>query len=152
MKSFRFASLALKLLLSSCAITQIGSVMHPTVSGGIVVHQKDGSETSWTPDRCASGDIEYFAGFDFLSSTNDGHLRALLDPITGPAVRWQSGSGQTRRTDILRHGDCSKLDLVVQPTAFRVNDVREFAGHIELQCVAADGTRIEGRINVDHCH
>jgi hypothetical protein len=148
----RLAPILLPLLLSACVLGQVGEVMHPTVSGSLIVHRADGSELRWTPDRCASGDLEYFVGFNFLSSKDAGQLRALLDPIVGPAVRWKSGAGESQRVVVLHRDDCTKLDLEVQRTAFRVNDVREFAGHIELQCSAADGTRIEGRIDVDHCH
>jgi hypothetical protein len=144
---------AIFLLLGACAVTQVGSVMHPAISGSLDIRAADGSQMRWTPDRCVSGDLAYFAGFDFLSSRDTGHLRAALDPIDGPAAGWTQGSaGPGRAALILRRTDCATLDLDVQPTAWRVNDVREFAGHVSLSCTAPDGTRIEGRIDVDHCH
>jgi hypothetical protein len=148
----RFAPFCLPLLLSACALGQVGAVVHPTISGSILVRHADGAELRWTPDRCASGDRGYFVGFDFLSSQNSGQFRALVDPIAGPAIRWKPTTGESPHAEVLRRSDCSKLDMDVQPTAWRVNEVREFAGHIELQCTTADGSRIEGRIAVDHCH
>jgi hypothetical protein len=148
----RFAPFCLPLLLSACALGQVGAVVHPTISGSILVRQADGAELRWTPDRCASGDRGYFVGFDFLSSKDAGQLRALSDPITGPAIRWKSGVGEAQHVQVLHRSDCTKLNLDVQATAWRVNEVREFSGHIELQCASADGSRIEGRIAVDHCH
>jgi hypothetical protein len=152
MKARTMICASLVFVLAGCSIAQIGSVIHPTVSGSLTVRRADGTELHWSPDHCQSGAVEYFVGFDFLSSSNNSQLRALQDPINGPVVRWKSGPKDAPHTDILRHADCGKLDLDVQPTEFRVNDVREFAGHVELQCVAADGTRIEGRIDVDHCN
>jgi hypothetical protein len=141
------------LLLGACAVTQVGGVMHPSISGGVDIRSADGSQTRWTPDHCVSGDFAYFAGFDFLSSLDSGHLRAAIDPIDGPSARWtQGGAGPEREVLILRRADCVTLDLDVQPTAWRVNDVREFAGHVTLSCTSPDGTRVEGRIDVDHCH
>jgi len=141
------------LLLGACAVTQVGDVMHPSISGSLDIRAADGSRTRWTPDRCVSGDLAYFAGFDFLSSQDSGHLRAALDPIDGPVARWtQGGAGPEQATLILRRTDCATLDVDPQPTAWRVNDVREFAGHVSLSCTAPDGTRVEGRIDVDHCH
>jgi hypothetical protein len=139
----------LPLALGACGVTQ---VMHPTISGSIVVTGADGTPAQWSPDRCVSGDLAYFAGFDFLSTRDSGHLRAALNPIDGPAVRWNPGSTPLDAAPTLRRGDCSLLDLDVQPTAWWVNDVREFAGHVALRCTFADGGKIEGRIDVDHCH
>ena len=142
----------LALLLSGCAMTQVGDVMHPTISGSIVLRRMDGTDLRWNPDRCVSGDVALFVGFDFLSTHDEGHLRVVLEPIDGPVVRWTSGAGSRQDRLVLRHADCARLDADAQPTAWRVNDVREFAGYVELQCDAADGTHFEGRISVDHCH
>lgn len=146
------ASGFLPLLLAGCAMTQVGGVMHPAISGSMVLHRMDGTELRWTPDRCVSGDVALFAGFDFLSSHDDAQLRVVLEPIDGPAVRWTSGAAGAQERTVLRRADCARLDVDVQPTAWQVNDVREFAGHVDLQCTSADGTRFEGRIAVDHCH
>jgi hypothetical protein len=142
----------LALLLADCAVTQVASVMHPTVSGTIVLRRTDGTELHWTPDHCSSGDHALFAGFDFLSTRDDGRLRVAVDPINGPAVRWTNGAGNPQERTVLHGADCARLDVDVHPTAWEVNDVREFAGYVDLQCDMADGLHIEGRIAVDHCH
>lgn len=146
------AAILLPLLLAACAMTQVGGVMHPTVSGSIVVRNPDGSELSWAPDRCASGDLAYFVGFDFQSTRDAGHLRAALEPIDGAVVRWTSAASGVQQSVVLRSADCARLDVEAQPTDWRVNEVREFAGHVDLQCTLPDGRRLEGRIAVDHCH
>ena len=138
---------ALPLLLSACVLGQVGAVIHPTVSGSLIIHQTDGTDVHWTPDRCISGDLGYFLGFDFVSSQDQRTLRAWIDASSQPLAQWT-----TTQALPLRAGDCSKLEVVVQPTGWRVNEVRELAGHVELQCTTADGTRIEGRLAVDHCH
>jgi hypothetical protein len=144
----RLATL-LPLALGACGVTK---VMHPTVSGSIVVTDADGARAQWSPDRCVSGDLAYFAGFDFLSTHDGGHLRAALHPIDGPAVRWNFSGAPANTVLTVRRDDCSLLDVDVQPTAWRVNDVREFTGHLALRCTFSDGRKIEGRIDVDHCH
>ena len=140
---------ALASALCGCALGEVGGVTHPTLTGTIVLRTADGSEQTWTPDRCVSGDLEYFVGFDFLSARDSGQLRALLDPLTGPVVRWR-GAGQPAM--LLHSADCTVLELDVQPTAWRVNDVREFGGHVTLQCQTPDGLRLDGRLSIDHCH
>ena len=142
----------LPLLLSACAMTEVGGVMHPTVSGDVVVRGPDGSELHWAPDRCVSGDLAYFAGFDFLSTHDEGRLRAALDPIDGPVVRWTSETAGVEQSVVLHRTDCAQLDVDAKLTAWRVNEVREFTGYVDLQCTSPEGMQLEGRIAVDHCH
>jgi hypothetical protein len=144
--------LCFSLFLCSCAVTEIVGITHPKVTGTLAVQQADGTQVHWTPDICASGGFSYFYGVDFQMRKGDGQLRALVDPIAGPVVRWQSGSGAAQRTEILRPADCSSFDFDVHDTGVFFNDVREFAAEIQLQCTAADGARIQGRVKVDHCH
>jgi hypothetical protein len=142
----------LPLLLAGCTVTQVGSVMHPTVSGGIVVRRTGGTELRWTPDRCSSGDIALFVGFDFLSAHDEGQLRVVLEPIDGPAVRWTYDAAAAQNPIVLHRADCARLDVDVHATDWHVNDVRDFSGYVDLQCALPDGLRVEGRIAVDHCH
>jgi len=136
------------MVLSACALGQVGAVIHPTVSGSLVVRDANGVETRWTPDRCTSGDLGYFLGFDFSTTGDQTRLRVMRQPTGEVLVRWTASAHATT----LRAADCSELDLQIQPTGWRVNEVREFAGKIQLQCQAPDGARIEGSIAVDHCH
>ena len=144
------AALACALLLAGCAMGRIAGGGDPAIRGGIVV-DRGGTATSWRPDQCRSGDRAYFAGFDFASSSDSSRLRAALNPAGPPAAVW-TPAATPERSVVLRQSDCSVLDIAVAPTAWRVNDVREFAGHVTLRCTATDGTRFEGRIDVDHCH
>jgi hypothetical protein len=148
-KSMKVVACFLPLALGACALGEVGGVTHPTLSGSVIVRLADGSESRWTPDRCVSGDLEYFVGFDFLSQAHDHQLRALLDPIAGPVLRWNTAG---KSDTVLRTADCTVLELDVRPTAWRVNDVREFAGHVTLQCQAPDGVRLDGQLSIDHCH
>lgn len=143
-------SLCLVPLLAGCATGQLAAVIHPTISGTIVVGS-GGAETRWRPDQCRSGDRAYFAGFDFASSSDGARLRVVLEPLDPPAAAWIPAAAPATSV-VLRQSDCAILDVVAEPTAWRVNDVREFAGHVTLRCTAVDGTRFEGRIDVDHCH
>ena len=142
----------LPMLLAGCAMTEVGGVLHPTVSGSLSVRNPDGRELHWTPDRCISGDLAYFSGFDFLATADDSRLRAALDPIEGPVVRWTSTAAGVQQSAILRSADCARLDVEAKLTAWRVNEVREFAGYVDLECTSADGLHLAGRIAVDHCH
>ena len=140
------------LLLSACAATQVLDVMHPTVTGSIELRHADGQPLHWAADRCVSGDLAYFMGFDFHSKQDGAVLRALADPLEGPVVRWMPPHESGSAPVTLRAKDCTRLDLHVEPTEWHVNDVREYAGYLDLSCDGADGTHIEGHLAVDHCH
>ena len=140
------------LLLTACAATQVLDVVHPTVTGSIELRSAGRQPMHWAADRCVSGDLAYFMGFDFHSSQDAALLRALVDPLEGAIVRWMPAHESGLAPFTLRAKDCTRLDLRVEPTQWHVNDVREYAGQIDLSCDAADGTHIEGHLAVDHCH
>jgi len=136
----------LPLPLAACALGQLGAVVHPTVSGSVDIRNGD-IVVRWNPDRCASGDRAYFLGLDFHSSTDSQSLRAWREPGGQAVVLWTSDHGRMT----LHASDCDRLELDVRPTGWRVNEVREFAGSIEMSCRLAQGT-LEARLSVDHCH
>jgi hypothetical protein len=138
--------LLLPLLLSACALGQIGAVAHPTVSGGVEVKTGD-VMARWNPDRCVSGDRSYFLGFEFRSGTDSQALRAWREPGGETVALWTSDRGSIT----LHASDCDRLELDVHPTGWRVNEVREFAGSTEMSCRLPQGT-LEARLSVDHCH
>lgn len=140
------------MFLGACALGDVVQVTHPSVTGTVTVTRTDGTQTHWTADTCQSGAVEYFVGFDFLSSQNPSQFRAVLDPIEGPIVRWKPDAAQPSQTFVFRRSECTQLDLDVHQTGWRVNDVREFAGTVDMRCRNAEGVVIEGRLAVDHCH
>ena len=147
-----FAASLLTSLLAGCAVTQIAGVMHPTISGGIALRSADGTEVDWIPDRCSSGDLALFVGFDFQSTHDEGRLRVVIEPIDGPAVRWTFATATGKDPVVLRRADCARLEVDAHATDWHVNDVRDFSGSVDLQCDSRDGRHVEGRIVVDHCH
>ena len=133
-------------VLAGCALGQIGGVIRPTVSGGLSVHRPDGTQTHWTPDRCVSGDLNYFLGMDFFGA--DSQLRAIREPTGEIVVLWTSQG----LTSPLHSADCAELTMNIQPTGWRVNEVREVAGSVQLRCRLSTGLTLEGSLAVDHCH
>jgi len=135
-------------LLHACALGQIGAVVRPTVSGTLLVRGADGAQTQWTPERCTSGDLNYFLGLDFNSKQDGRRLRAIREPTGETLVLWTTPAG----TATLRAAECAELQLDIQPTGWRVNEVREFAGSLRLRCQLPDDSAFEGSVSVDHCH
>lgn len=136
----------LPLSLAACALGQIGAIAHPTVSGSVDVRTGD-VVARWSPDRYVSGDRGYFLGLEFHSSADSQSLRAWREPDGRAVVLWTSDHGPMT----LHASDCDRLELDVHPTGWRVNDVREFAGSVEMDCRLAQGA-LQARLSVDHCH
>jgi hypothetical protein len=44
------------------------------------------------------------------------------------------------------------LELVVEPTGWRVNDFQDLSGRLDVSCRTADGGSVEGSVEVRHCH
>jgi hypothetical protein len=134
-------------MLGGCAIGQIGAVIHPTVTGSLSVLRADGTSTQWTPDHCTSGDVSYFLGMDF-SAADSRRLRAIREPTGETVVLWTTAE----LTATLHGGDCTELAMNIQPTGWRVNEVREVAGSVVVHCRLAGGDSLDGTLSVDHCH
>jgi hypothetical protein len=139
------------LLLAGCGVPgllhQARQVSNPAMTGEITINSEDGTLIIWHPDRCRSGEHEQFFGFD-LDTAGSDHVRAVLDPLSGPGVRL---AGLERDLIVLRKSDCAVLDLDIQPTGWTINEYRDFSDRLELDCTAG-GLRIQGSINVQHCH
>jgi hypothetical protein len=140
------------LFLIGCGIPgllhEAREVSNPAMTGEITIRSDDGVLVIWHPDRCRSGEHEQFFGFDLDTAGSELHVRAVLDPLAGAGVRLD---GLEREPVILRKRDCARLDLDIRPSGWTINDFRDFSGRIELDCTAV-GRRIEGAIDVTHCH
>jgi hypothetical protein len=155
--------LLLALLLSGCglssALREAKDVASPSIAGELTVRAPQGGPVTWRPDACLSGEHEQFFGF-ILGSKGLGSngspvvLRAVVDPLDGPGLRvvglegppaWSSGL-------VVRPDQCERLDLVVEPTGWRVNDIQDLSGTLDVSCTTADGASIEGSVEVRHCH
>jgi hypothetical protein len=77
-------------------------------------------------------------------------LRAVVDPLDGPGLRIAGLPGMAGM--VFRPEMCERLDLVVEPTGWRVNDFQDLSGRLDVSCRTADGGSVEGSVEVRHCH
>lgn len=152
--------LGLSIALSGCGVPAVlreaGEVANPAVLGELTFRDPDGGTlVVWTPDSCISGEVEQFHGFDISSSREPAgsgiRLRAVLDPLDGPGLRITGLEGSPREGIVLRKADCRTLDLRLSHTGWRVNDVYDLSGSLDVSC-AASGLELEGSVEVHHCH
>lgn len=143
----------LAILLSGCglssALREAKDVASPSVSGELAIRSPQEEPVSWNPDACLSGEYEQFFGFILRSDGSPVVLRAVVDPLDGPGLRVVGLSGAAA---VFRPELCEKLELVVEPTGWRVNDIQDLSGRLDVSCRSEDGGSVEGSVEVHHCH
>jgi hypothetical protein len=105
-----------------------------------------------TPSHCYSGAREYFHGVDLVDPSSHTLLRVVVDPILGPRLRLVEGGDGEPRVTLLDREQCRVLDAEVDPTAWRVNHVRDVSGHLRLECRGGDGRWLRADLTFSHCH
>ena len=135
---------------SGCALHDMGEVLSPAVTGSLVLDAGDGATRELRFETCVSGDHFHFLGADLF----DGHgasIRAVLDPLRGPALRLRFTQDADEAPLLLDSQSCPGLRLEVTDSGWRVNEFRAVVGELELDCAAPGGGRIHGRLAFRQC-
>lgn len=143
--------LVLLLLLSGCSIVQEATeVSRSAIEGELSIQVPGGGEEPvvWRPNVCMAGENEQFFGFILGVEGSGIVVRAVVDPLDGAGLRlvWPNG------TMVFREHACERLALEVAPTGWRVNDIQDVSGRLEVRCSGPDGASVEGSLEVRHCH
>ena len=146
-----YGLLLLAVALQGCSMARLESMTGTTqkASGEIIVPWGTDAEHPFVPQDCLSGDRANFRGVDLLSPTLI--VRVVAEPLEGISVAFidpQTG----KRLAVLRPPDCSGLSGDVQRTGWRVNDVADVNGYVDIDCLSPSGEEIKGRIDFEHCH
>jgi hypothetical protein len=139
-------------LVGCGTIQEARQVLSPTVAGEIIIRTASGEPLTWTPAFCQTGEIEQFFGFVLGASDSPVVLRAVLDPLDGPGLRVTGVEGTPPYGFVVRPADCRVLDLRLQPTSWRVNEMRDVSGSLDVSCNLDGGVSLEGSVEVSHCH
>lgn len=134
---------------SACALKNFPGLPTTRVDGRLSLSGPTFGDQVLAPTDCTSGDRSYFLGVDLLAPGEAPVLRLVIDPMGEALVRVSDASGRLLRLD---RGDCSPLRARVEPTGWRVNEVRDFGGELELACETEAGDRLAGSVSFVHCH
>jgi hypothetical protein len=104
------------------------------------------------PTACASGEQQLFLGADFLDTSQGLTMRLILDPTGSASIRVFRSSNPLDRGVLIERPDCDDLQLSLERTGWRINDIFDLRVRIELDCHAASGDSLQGKLAVDHCH
>lgn len=123
---------------------------NPSVSGELSLRGSRGEPVDWRPGFCLSGEVEQFFGFILGADGSPVVLRAVIDPLDGAGLRVVGLEGADGV--VFRAEACERLELAVEPSGWRVNDVRDLNGRLDVSCSTAEGASVEGSVEVRHCH
>src|ERR1700743_2988021 len=139
----------LMLVLPLTACTLALNPIPAGITGQIELKQGTGVST-FAPTVCESGALAMFFGADLADARLESTIRIVVDPMDGPEVRFTDKTRSLIKR--ISRDDCRTYDVLVEPTAWSVNDVRDVRGHLTVDCETGDGTKIDGSIEFKHCH
>ena len=123
--------------------------MAGSTRGEMLVRGVLAAELTLRPEACISGDRGSFRGVDLIAPPLV--LRVAAEPIDGLALALIDAESGERRA-IFRRADCKTLRGDVQRTGWRINEVADVSGFVEVECRLPSGAEIEGSIAFEHCH
>ena len=149
------------ILMGGCGLGKLiheaKDVANPKATGTLEMSGPVAGSVRFVPESCTSGDREYFLGVDLAATQPGIEVRALIEPLGTAVVRVRrsgsEGEGEGGGGMVFfRHDDCRVLELEVEPSGWRVNEVRDVSGFLDLDCDSLEGDHVAGRIEMNHCH
>jgi hypothetical protein len=104
-----------------------------------------------SPRRCASGERQYFLGFDLADEREGVVARLVVDPATGPVVRVFNAAAPFDSTVVFHRGDCRVFHFSVDSTGWRINRIDQLNVSLEVDCELPSGDRIAGKAQDSGC-
>lgn len=147
------ACLAVSVLATGCLST--GGVGLPGASaptGRVALSGPTFGEVEVVPGSCASGEHQLFLGADLRDEAAGITARLVVDPLTGPAVRFFRTAAPGEASLIFGRADCEVFDLSLARTGWQIDDVWDLRLALELRCRSESGDSVMGRLEAPSCH
>jgi hypothetical protein len=103
------------------------------------------------PGRCASGEHQYFLGFDLPDETEGVVVRLVVDPAGSPLVRVFSTAAPFDKTVVFHRSECRVFHFSVDSTGWRINRIDQLNVSLEVDCELPSGDRIVGKASEPGC-
>ena len=138
------------LLLGGCFATA-GLPIREGLAGSVHVEAPGASPATLTPVRCESGERQVFLGADFVD-TADKVVRLIVSATGASTVRVFDGAHPLDTGTLFHRADCTRFELTLDRTGWRVNDVYDLAVRFAFDCRTAAGEHAAGELAAEHCH
>src|SRR5262249_1248706 len=103
------------------------------------------------PRQCASGERQYFLGFDLTDAEEGVVARLVVDPAGAPLVRVFSTAAPFDKTVVFHRSECRLFHFSVDSTGWRINRIYQLNVSLEVDCELPSGDRIAGKAQDPGC-
>jgi hypothetical protein len=104
------------------------------------------------PTLCSSGERQVFLGADFETPGSELVVRLFVTPGGEAAIRVFPASHPLEVGMVFRRQACSRFQLSLERTGWRVNDVYDLRVRLDFSCSGPGGDSAAGTLTADHCH
>ncbi len=125
---------------------------HTKLDGSFSIEGPEWGEMTFQPAVCHSGDREYFFGVDLKSKTDSMTVRILQDPVKGTFLKVVGARDGKPNEILFDQASCKVLEGNLKQTKWRVNEIRDMSGELDVDCSTPNGEMIRGKITFIHCH
>jgi len=155
-RAARVASLSLAPLLAAACVSappapSDGAPGASEPLGLFEVAADGGFGARLAPTRCSSGDPELFLGVDFEDERQGMVVRIVFDPLDGPVLRVFDRVDPHVRSVLFFPEECDVFGASVEPTGWKINEVRVFRAELDVDCFTEDGARLVGHAEASAC-
>jgi hypothetical protein len=127
-------------LLAGCA----SAPLPPPPSDAFAISGPTLGARELRPEVCYSGEHFVFLGAQVIDSKSKTEARLVIDPISGPVVRFFESEHGDERSIVLRRKDCKVFETGLGRTGSMTNGVNEVALNLRLDCRTRHGDVVRG--------
>ena len=144
-------------LLSVLTLPQLGCLVGSAVeaaksqaSGTVHLTSSGLGNRTLAPTDCASGERQVFFGADFLDDQGIT-TRLIIDPTGTASLRLFATDRPLDQGVVFHRQDCSRFELSLDRTGWRINDVYDLRVSLDFECRTASGDEAAGALAA-RCH
>ena len=149
----RLLALAMIPVLAGClSAGGIGLPGAGAPAGRVALSGPTLGEIEIAPGSCASGEHQLFLGADLRDEATGITARLVVDPLTGPAVRFFRTAAPGEASLVFARADCEVFDLSLARTGWQLNEIWVLRLVLDLRCHNESGDSAMGRLEAPSCH
>jgi hypothetical protein len=122
------------------------------VAGQVQVQSAALGAIALSPNECLSGARGYFLGVDLVDEAQQAGLRVIAEPLGGTALKLTRVFATEQRSVLFHSAMCRTIRLDLRRTGWRVNNIQDVSGELQVDCTTDTGDRMQGRVVFEHCH